>query len=196
MNAAKEGRSTLHAERGAIALETGCICIVFGRGIKCTGVVTVKKKASDSLSSTALFHQTARGQLCRRQMEKKQILPPNLLELSVLQCSYFSRCQEGASPDDVTLAAGLWAVPPPPAHIPHPFILNAVLSPRLPGQFRSGFCHWEIKLKYQVFRAYWSLRLHVKVENPSSSTSLQIRNTKLWNKSKLLRNKMLIKQIF
>ena len=86
------GKEEYTACTGAVALETGCICIVLGHCIKYTGVVTVKKKASDSLSSTAQFYQTARGQLCRRQMEKKQILPPNLLELNVLQSSYFSRC--------------------------------------------------------------------------------------------------------
>ena len=154
MNTAKEERSTPHAVRGAVALETGCICIVLGRGMKCTGVVTMKKKASDSLSSTTQFHQTDRGQLCRRQVEKKQILPPNLLELNVLQSSYFSRSREGASPDHVTVAGGSRAVSPPPAHTPHPFTLSAMLSPWLPGQFRSGFCHREIRLKYQVLRAY------------------------------------------
>lgn len=95
----------------------------------------------------------------------------NLLELSVLQSSYFSRCQEGASPDDVTVAAGSWAVSPPPAHTSRSFTLNAMLSPQIPGQFRSGFCHREIRLKYQVLRAYQNLRLQVKVEDSYSSTS-------------------------
>lgn len=142
MNTAKEEGGTLHAVRGAVALETGCVCIELGLGIKCTSVVTMKKKkASDSCSSTSQFHQTDREQLCRRQMEKKQILPPNLSELSILQSSYFSRCQEGASPEYVTVAGGLRAVSPPPAHTPHPFTLSAILSPWLPGQFRSGFWH-------------------------------------------------------
>lgn len=91
-----------------------------------------KKKASDSCSSTSQFHQTDREQLCRRQMEKKQILPPNLSELSILQSSYFSDVRRGCLTRICNRGRRLEAVSPPPAHTPHPFTLSAILSPWAP----------------------------------------------------------------
>lgn len=157
--------------------ETGGICVVSDHDIKvywCS--YSKKKKASKSLSSTALFYQTGRAAVLRTDEDNINPFPKSLGAKCAAKFILFQMSRRRLLQDDVMVAAGTRAVPPsrpipPQAHTPVTLHTQCNGLPLAPRSVQVRFCQQEIRLKHQVFRAFSILRLQMRDKILYSSTS-------------------------